>query len=204
MKDPMRYIDKKVEDALNRLDRSKFVPDVLKGDAEYDRPIPIGFGQTCSQPRLVAFMTDILKVGEGSKVLEIGTGSGFQTAMLLELGCHVYSIEIFKELAQTAENLLNELGYLNFQIRVGDGSAGWPEEAPFDACIFTCAITEFPKAIIGQLKIGARAVYPLEIGRETQNLMKAVKNKDGEMDDEFATSVLFVPLLKSRKGNLSF
>jgi protein-L-isoaspartate(D-aspartate) O-methyltransferase len=200
MSDPMKYIDPRVEDALNRIDRKEFVPEVMRSEACYDRPVPIGFGQTCSQPRLVAFMTDLLGIDNGSKVLEIGTGSGFQTAMLLELGCEVYSVEIFKELAEMAQERLTRLGYKNFHIRVGEGSKGWQENAPYDACIFTCAIEEFPVEIITQLKIGARSVYPLEVGKQTQNLMKGVVNEKGEMESEFQTSVLFVPLLKSRKG----
>jgi len=198
MNDPMRYIDPRVEAALRQIDRARFVPEVLRDDAYNDRPLPIGYGQTISQPRLVAYMTDLLKVGNGSRVLEIGTGSGFQTALLLEIGCIVYSIEIFRELAESAGKRLTELGYKGFHIRVGDGAKGWVEEAPFDAVIFTCAIREFPPEIIKQLKVGGRAVYPHEMGMKTQNLMKAVKNESGELDAEFATSVLFVPLLKSR------
>jgi len=198
MHDPMRYIDPKVEAAMKRIDRANFVPEILRGEAHSDHPLPIGYGQTISQPRLVAFMTDLLEVGQGSRVLEIGTGSGFQTALLLELGCEVFSVEIFRELAESAERRLNDLGYTGFQIRVGDGSKGWSEEAPFDAVIFTCAIKEFPKDILEQMKVGARTVFPLEVGMKTQNLMKAKKNKRGELDSEFATSVLFVPLLKSR------
>lgn len=202
MTDPMRYIDPKVEAAIRRIDRAKFVPEILRDEAYSDHPLPIGYGQTISQPRLVAYMTDLLDVEEGSRVLEIGTGSGFQTALLLELGCEVFSIEIFRELAVSAERRLTNLGYTGFHIKVGDGSKGWPEEAPFDAVIFTCAIKEFPQEIIDQMKIGARAVYPLEVGMKTQNLMRAVKNKNGELDTEFATSVLFVPLLKSREDEI--
>jgi len=198
MHDPMRYIDPKVEAAIKRIDRANFVPEILRGEAHSDHPLPIGYGQTISQPRLVAFMTDLLEVGQGSRVLEIGTGSGFQTALLLELGCEVFSVEIFRELAESAERRLNDLGYTGFQIRVGDGSKGWSEESPFDAVIFTCAIKEFPRDILDQMKVGARTVFPLEVGMKTQNLMKAKKNKRGDLDSEFATSVLFVPLLKSR------
>lgn len=198
MSNPLNNINPHVEEALKRINRTDFVPDVLKENASQDRPVPIGFGQTCSQPRLVAYMTDLLMVNEGSRVLEIGTGSGFQTAILLELGCVVFSIEIFEELALTAESRLSRLGYENFSIRVGDGSMGWREESPFDCCIFTCATREFPKEITEQLKTGGRVVFPHEVGNETQNLMTGIKNKKGKLDCEFATSVLFVPLLKKR------
>ena len=198
MSNPLNNINPHVKKALKRIDRCDFVPDVLKHNASEDRPVPIGLGQTCSQPRLVAYMTDLLKVEEGSRVLEIGTGSGYQTALLLELGCVVFSIEIFDELALSAENRLNRLGYDNFKIRIFDGSLGWIEEAPFDRCIITCAAKEFPEEITKQLKTGARAVFPHEVGKETQNLMVGIKNDNGKLECEFATSVLFVPLLKTR------
>ena len=197
MNDPLRNIDPKVEDALARIDRELFVPEILRKDAQLDRPVAIGFGQTCSQPRLVAYMTQELEIDEGSRVLEIGTGCGYQTALLLELGCHVYSVEIIRDLAESAEMRLTDLGYENFHIRVGDGSDGWKEHAPFDACVFTCATRELPKKIIDQMKIGGRVVYPLETGGKTQNLIKSVKLKGGKLESEFLTSVLFVPLLKS-------
>lgn len=199
MKDLFENIDPRVEEAMKRLNRADFVPDVLKDSVGHDRPVPIGFGQTCSQPRLVAYMTDLLQIGDGSLVFEIGTGSGFQTALLLELGCTVYSMDIFEELALPADERLRKLDYSNFDIRVGDGSYGWPEDATFDACIFTCATKEFPNAVLKQLKIGGRAVYPLEIGQRTQNLMVGVKNENCELISEFTTSVLFVPLLNKRK-----
>ncbi len=199
MTDPFQNIDPAVEEAMKRLNRADFVPDVLKDNSDHDRPIPIGFGQTCSQPRLVAYMTDLLKVGKDSLVFEIGTGSGFQTALLLELGCTVYSIDIFHELAESADERLEKLGYSNYEIRVGDGSLGWPDDVSFDACIFTCAAKEFPIPILKQLKIGGRAVYPLEVGERTQKLMLGIKNDNGELISEFTTSVLFVPLLNRRK-----
>lgn len=197
MSDPLKNIDKKVEDALRRIDRELFVPEILRNEAQRDRPVAIGFGQTCSQPRLVAYMTQELEIEEGSCVLEIGTGCGYQTALLLELGCHVFSVEIIRDLAESAERRLAQLGYENFQIKVGDGSDGWEEHAPFDACVFTCATRELPDKIIDQMKIRGRAVYPLETGGKTQNLIKSVKLKDGSLENEFLTSVLFVPLLKS-------
>jgi len=199
MINPLNNINPLVEEALNRIDRCDFVPDVLRENAGLDRPVPIGFGQTCSQPRLVAYMTDLLNVEVGSRVLEIGTGSGFQTALLLELGCYVYSMEIFEELALSAESRLSRLGYDNFKIRIGDGSVGWIEEAPFDCCIFTCATKEFPEVITEQLKTGGRVVFPHEVGKKTQNLMTGIKNNNGKLECQFATSVLFVPLLKKRK-----
>ena len=199
MTDLFKNINPLVEDAMKRLNRADFVPDAHRENAKHDRPVPIGFGQTCSQPRLVAYMTDILDVGVNSLVLEIGTGCGFQTALLLELGCTVYSIDIFQELAESADNRLTKLGYSDYKIFVGDGSVGWPEDVSFDACIFACAIKEFPSPILKQLKIDGRAVYPLEIGERTQKLMRGVKNKNSELISEFKTNVIFVPLLKTRE-----
>ena len=143
-------------DAMRRVDRAAFVPDDVKAEAWANRPQPIGHRQTISQPFIVALMTDLLDVRPGDRVLEVGTGSGYQAAVLAELGVRVFSVEVVPELAASARLALDKQGYRSVATRVGDGALGWPEEAPFDAIVVTAAAPEIPLAPIGQLRPGGR------------------------------------------------
>ncbi len=153
--------DPAVLDAMARVPRHLFVPDGLRAEAYVDHPLPIGQGQTISQPYIVALMTELLALDRSQKVLEIGTGSGYQAAVLAELVDSVYTIEIRDELARQAGDLLDRLGYENVHVRVGNGYRGWPEEAPFDAIIVTASPPEIPEALVEQLKVGGRMVVPV-------------------------------------------
>jgi protein-L-isoaspartate(D-aspartate) O-methyltransferase len=147
--------------AMSKVPRHLLVPEGVRGQAYEDRPLPIGFGQTISQPYIVAFMTERLEVKPTDRVLEIGTGSGYQAAVLAELAAEVYTIEIVQPLAERAAADLKSLGYTNVFVRAGDGYKGWPEAAPFDAIIVTCAPEKVPQPLIGQLKEGGRMIIPL-------------------------------------------
>ena len=163
--------------AMEKVERHRFVPAYLVSSAYLNRPLPIGYGQTISQPFIVALMTEMMNVGNGDKVLEIGTGSGYQAAVLAELAKSVYSIEIIKPLGEQASKRLNSLGYRNVQTKVGDGYYGWPEAAPFDAIIVTAAASHVPPPLIKQLKPGGRIVIPLGTQFMTQYLMLVEKNR---------------------------
>ncbi len=160
--------------AMHRVPRHEFVPSSLRHEAYHDYPLPIGFGQTISQPYIVAAMTEALALRPSDKVLEIGTGSGYQAAVLAELVSNVYSIEIIPELAQRAAADLFRLGYTNVHVRTGDGYAGWPEHAPFDAIIVTCAPENIPPPLVQQLADGGRMVIPVG-GRWGQSLVRMTK-----------------------------
>ncbi len=181
--------------AIERVPRHRFVPEHLQPYAYDDRPLPIGSGQTISQPYVVALMTQALQLTPESKVLEIGTGSGYQTAILAELAGEVYTVEVREELQARAKRILQELGYQNIHFRVGDGWEGWPEEAPFDAIIVTAAAPEWPQALIAQLAEGGRMVIP--VGKEdwSQTLWLVTKI-DGNLIKESLGPVRFVPLIK--------
>jgi protein-L-isoaspartate(D-aspartate) O-methyltransferase len=184
-----------VLDAIKRVPRHQFVPDHLQDHAYEDRPLPIGQGQTISQPFVVALMTQALDLTPESKVLEIGTGSGYQTAILAELAGDVYTVEVRPELQERARRILEDLGYTNIHYRVGDGWEGWPEQAPFDAIIVTAAAPEWPRRLIDQLANGGRMVIP--VGDQTWNQTLWLLTKlDDSLIKESLGPVRFVPLIK--------
>ncbi len=176
--------------AMRTVPRHLFVPPALRLSAYDDTALAIGEGQTISQPYIVAFMTEALQVGPGDKVLEIGTGSGYQAAVLAEVVDEVYTIEVRPQLAERAEQLLKKLGYDNVHVRCGNGAYGWPEEAPFDGIIVTAAPDRVPDELLKQLRDGARMVIPL--GREIQRLHVITRRGDA-FEDEAVLGVRFVP-----------
>ena len=180
--------------AMEKVERHRFVPAALTAFAYFNRPLPIGHGQTISQPFIVALMTDLLKIEESGKVLEIGTGSGYQAAVLAEMASSVYSIEIIEPLGKQAGKRLESLGYRNVETRVGDGYYGWPEAAPFDAIMVTAAASHVPPPLIKQLKPGGRMVIPLGTQFMTQYLMLVEKRMDGSLTTRQILPVAFVPL----------
>jgi protein-L-isoaspartate(D-aspartate) O-methyltransferase len=180
--------------AMASVPREKFVPAELRARAYDDRPLPIGYGQTISQPYIVALMTEQIQPKAGQRVLEIGTGSGYQAAVLSELVAEVYSIEIVRPLAQRAEGVLRELGYKNVHVKAGDGYKGWPEHAPFDAIIVTAAPDHVPKPLVEQLREGGRMIIPVgESG--AQNLYLLVK-QGGQVKQTAVIPVKFVPFTR--------
>ena len=184
--------DTRVLEAMDAVPRHDFVPKMWRFLAYADRPLPIEAGQTISQPYIVALMTELLKLKGKERVLEVGTGSGYQAAILAEIVPEVYSIEIIPELAQSAEKRLKEMGYTNIHVKCGDGYYGWPDKAPFDAIIVTCGAPNIPPALFNQLADGGRLVIP--VGEGSQKLM--LIRRDGEkMVARFVTDVIFVPLL---------
>jgi protein-L-isoaspartate(D-aspartate) O-methyltransferase len=180
--------------AMGRVPRHDFVPDDIKALAYQDRPLPIGYGQTISQPLIVALMTDLLRPAPGQRTLEVGTGSGYQAAVLAELGLEVYSIEIVPELARRAGEALREAGYEDVETRTGDGYFGWPEAAPFDSIVVTAAASHVPPPLIEQLKPGGRMVIPVGPPFMVQQLMVVEKAQDGSVSNEILLPVAFVPL----------
>ncbi len=187
-------VDKKVLDAMMKVERHRFVLEKYLSDAYDDTPLPIGFGQTISQPYIVALMTQLLELKGDEKVLEIGTGSGYQAAILAELVGSVYSIEIIPELGQKAESLLKDLGYKNVFIKIGDGYLGWPQESPFDRIIVTCAPDHIPGPLIEQLKVGGKIVIP--VGVYVQELVVVEKTKD-KIVKRSIIPVSFVPMKRN-------
>jgi protein-L-isoaspartate(D-aspartate) O-methyltransferase len=183
--------DPRVLSALLKVERHRFVPEEYLNSAYSDQPLPIGEGQTISQPYIVALMTELLELKGDEKVLEIGTGSGYQAAILGELAKEVYTIEIVESLASMAKNRLSELGYQNIEVKAGDGYLGWPEAAPFDAIIVTAAPDHIPKPLIEQLKEGGRMVVP--VGTYAQELKKIVK-RSGKIVTTDVIPVVFVPM----------
>lgn len=180
--------------AMEKVQRHRFVPAWLTPFAYLNRPLPIGYGQTISQPLIVACMTDLLKVKKGDKVLEIGTGSGYQSAVLAEIAGSVYTIEIIEPLGKQAGERLKSLGYNNIKTKVGDGYYGWPEAAPFDAIMVTAAASHVPPPLLKQLKPGGRMVIPLGTHFMTQYLMLVEKQADGSVMTRQIVPVSFVPL----------
>jgi len=175
--------------------RHLFVPEDLREYAYSDRPLPIGLGQTISQPYVVALMTELLAAGKTDRVLEIGTGSGYQAAILAGTAKHVYTIEIVPELANSARERLAAMGSKNITVRLGDGYKGWPEEAPFDRIILTAAPPEIPQTLIEQLTRGGRLVAPVGDSPATQELVLVEKTAGGEIRRRAVTPVMFVPMV---------
>ena len=182
--------------AMQTVPRHAFIPETMQVHAYRDRPLPIGEGQTISQPYIVALMTELLEIQDGDRILEIGTGSGYQAAVLAELTNEVYSIELLPELADTAKQALRSQGYDSIQLRTGDGFKGWPEAAPFDHIILTCAIDEIPPPLWSQLQPGGRLVMPLGPRDGMQHLIVSTKQADGSPKTETITAVRFVPLVR--------
>jgi protein-L-isoaspartate(D-aspartate) O-methyltransferase len=183
--------DARVLAAMRAVSRHEFVPEALRGRAYEDRPLPIGEGQTISQPYIVGLMTELAGVGSSSRVLEIGTGSGYQAAVLAELAREVYTIEIVEPLGQQARQTLERLGYQNIQFRIGDGYGGWPEAMPFDAIVVTAAPPRVPEPLKEQLAVGGRLIIP--VGEHYQSLRVITRTASGFEEREVA-SVLFVPM----------
>lgn len=187
-----------VLDAMRRTPRHAFVPAHLRTLAYADRPLPIGYGQTISQPYIVALMTDLLRLAPGGRALEIGTGSGYQAAILAELGHEIYTIEIVPALAKQAAERVSELGYDRIHVREGDGYFGWPDAAPFDGIVVTAASHQIPPPLIDQLKPGGRMVIPIGAAFLTQQLVLVEKQPDGTVRTEALLPVSFVPLTRSQ------
>ena len=187
-------LEPKVLEALGTVPRHELVPERLRDRAYLNRPLPIGYGQTISQPYIVAYMTHLLQPETGDVMLEVGTGSGYQAAVLAELVDHVYSIEIIPELAQRATKDLERLGYDNVTVRQGDGYYGWEEHAPYDGIVVAAAASHIPPALVQQLKPGARLVIPLGGPFATQQLTLVEKTSDGKVKTRQLLPVSFVPL----------
>lgn len=185
--------------AMAKIPRHRFLAPEDVTHAYLNRPWTIGFGQTISQPYIVALMTELLDIEPDDRVLEIGTGSGYQTAVLAEIAFRVYSIETVETLAERSRTLLAELGYRTIHVRAGDGHEGWPELAPFDAVIVTAAAERVPPALVAQLGPGGRLVIPVGRVYESQTLIRAVKNDDGTLASENILPVAFVPMVSIRE-----
>ncbi len=186
--------------AMLRVPRHWFVPPEYQTAAYEDRPLPIGFGQTISQPYIVAKMTELLALERGDKVLEIGTGSGYQAAVLSEITDHVYTIEIVEPLARRTQRVLDERDYKGIHTRIGDGYRGWPEAAPFDAIIVTCAPENVPPLLVEQLAIGGRMCIPIGEQPYGQELIVMTKEQDGRLGRRSVFPVSFVPMTGEAQG----
>ncbi len=186
--------DARVLDAMLKVERHRFVPRQHVADSYDDRPLPIGERQTISQPYIVALMTEALGLDRTKKVLEIGTGSGYQAAVLAELCDSVYTVEIVENLGKKAEKLLSELGYKNIKVKIGDGYAGWPEYRPFDAIIVTCAPSHVPEPLIEQLAENGKLIIPVDV-TWGQDLILMVKSQ-GQLKKESIVPVRFVPMMR--------
>ncbi len=178
--------------AMSSVPRHLFIPEEERSNAYEDRPLPIGYRQTISQPYIVALMTSLLGLRPDSRVLEVGTGSGYEAAVLARLASQVYSVEILKPLGERARRTLAELGYRNVRVRVGDGYKGWPDAAPFDAIIVTAAPPSIPEPLLKQLKTGGKLVIP--VGKTYQDLIVMTKRRDGGFDRTNVLPVRFVPM----------
>ncbi len=187
-------LDPKVMDAIGRVPRHEFVPDALRAQAYENHPLPIGHDQTISQPYIVAIMTDLLELPAGCKALDIGTGSGYQAAILAEICDEVFSIEIVEPLGLAAEARLKRLGYDNVTVRIGDGFNGWPEQEPFDAIVVAATADKLPPPLVAQLKPGARMIIPVRQGSGSQELVLVEKHVDEKIITRDILPVLFVPL----------
>jgi protein-L-isoaspartate(D-aspartate) O-methyltransferase len=187
-----------VRKALAKVERHRLVPPGEASRAYRNHPLPIGAGQTISQPYIVALSTDLLNPRPGDVVLEVGTGSGYQAAVLAEIVSRVYSIEIIPSLGNEARKRLEELGYGNIEVRIGDGYAGWPEKAPFDGIVVTAAAPRVPQALVDQLKPGGRMVIPVGGAGDIQYLKLLTKRADGGVDEKKVLPVRFVPLVPGK------
>jgi protein-L-isoaspartate(D-aspartate) O-methyltransferase len=188
--------DRRVLEALRKVPRHLFVPEEFRQLAYEDHPLPIGLEQTISQPYIVALMTELARVASDHTVLEIGTGSGYQAAVLSELAKHVYTIEYLVPLGEAAQKRLAELGYRNVEAKIGDGYRGWPERQPFDSILVTAASEEVPQPLIDQLKPGGRLVIPVGQQDDTQILQVLEKDLKGKITRRNTIPVRFVPLVK--------
>lgn len=193
-----RALDERVLAVIAKVPRHEFVPADQLPFAYQNRPLPIGHGQTISQPYIVALMTDLAKVEPGDKVLEVGTGSGYQAAVMAHLAKAVYTIEIVEPLGRQAAQRLQKLGYDNVQVRLGDGYHGWEEHAPYDAILVTAAASHIPPPLIRQLKPGGRMVIPVGAPFLIQQLMLIEQNRDGTVSTRQILPVAFVPLTGKR------
>jgi len=191
------HLDPRVMEAMCEVPRDLFVPSDLRYAAFDNGPLPIGHGQTISQPYIVALMTDMLQLQPEFRVLEIGTGSGYQTAILSRLCRHVYSMEVVPELSRSAQRLFQQLGYDNIQSRTGNGYEGWPEHAPYDGIIVTAAASQIPPALVDQLKPGRRLVIPVGEPYGHQELFLVEKDLQGKIDIRSVLGVAFVPLVNA-------
>lgn len=189
--------DPKVLAALGKVPRHLFVQAGERHFAYRDTPLPIGHGQTISQPYIVALMTELVRPDASDRVLEVGTGSGYQAAVLAEIVKHVYTIELEADLARSAERLLSSLEYKNVTVRAGDGYAGWPEEAPFDIIVVTAAPDHIPQPLLDQLKPGGRMIIPVGLKFATQQLRLIEKDAEGKLQTKNITPVRFVPLRRA-------
>lgn len=191
-------LDDRVMDAMTKVPREQFVPDNVKAYAFDNGPLPIGHGQTISQPYIVALMSDLLAIQPEHRILEIGTGSGYQTAVLSLLCTQVYSVELIAALSETATKRFKQLHYANINTHVGNGYQGWPEHAPYDGIIVTAAATHIPQALIEQLKPGGHLVIPVGMPSFHQELMLVKKDMDGETEIQNILGVAFVPLIEDQ------
>jgi len=187
--------DFKILSAMKAIKRELFVPEEYKNFSYSDRPLPIGYSQTISQPYIVAYMTENLDVKSNHRVLEIGTGSGYQAAVLSKLVDYVYTIEIIKPLAEKAENVLKENNYTNVTVKIGDGYQGWEEEAPFDRIMVTAAPKTIPNTLIDQLKNGGRMIIPVGQNSSSQHLWIIEKDNEGNIKEKKTLPVRFVPMV---------
>ena len=188
----------RVRAALGKVERHRLVPEAQRALAYRNHPLPIGQGQTISQPYIVALSTDLIAPEPQHVVLEIGTGSGYQAAILAEVVQQVFTIELLEPLGKEAEQRLKTLGYRNIEVRIGDGYKGWPEKAPFDAIVVTAAAPRVPAALLAQLKPGGRMVIPVGASREEQELLLIVKSAAGKIEQKNILPVRFVPLVPGR------
>jgi len=187
--------DPKIIEAMKKVPRHLFVAEKHRPSSYEDYPLPIGEGQTISQPYVVAFMTEALHLRAEDRVLEIGTGSGYQAAILAELVKEVYTIEIIEKLGKRAREILGQLGYKNIEVKIGDGYKGWPEKAPFDAIIVTCAPEAIPQPLMDQLREGGRMIIPVGRAGRIQHLVRGVK-KQGRLVTGEVMEVRFVPMVR--------
>jgi protein-L-isoaspartate(D-aspartate) O-methyltransferase len=190
---PRGIKDPRVIEAFLKVERHRFIPEELRGSAYADFPIPIGEGQTISQPYIVALMTECLGLSEDQRILEIGTGSGYQAAILAELSSRIYTIERFPSLAKRAECLFQDLGYPNIKVKLADGTLGWPEEAPFSRIIITAAAPHIPQPLTEQLSEKGKMVLPQ--GEAFSQVLTVIKKRKGKLKAEPICGCVFVPLI---------
>jgi protein-L-isoaspartate(D-aspartate) O-methyltransferase len=193
-------LDPRVMDAMRKVPREAFVPPGMKHNAFENGPLPIGHGQTISQPYIVALMTDMVAPEADHRILEVGTGSGYQTAILSQLCSKVYSVEVVAELRVAAADIFKILGYQNIETHIADGSLGWPEQAPYDGIIVTAAATHIPDALIEQLKPGGRMAIPVGEPYSYQELVLVRKDEQGKTHTQSMLGVAFVPLVEGERG----